>query len=285
VLHGDEPGPLRPRGVVVAPPDQARTDPVLLERLLDGLASAPMLDPVTVGDLFDLVDAEGEDVGEPLVREVTASDARIGITASEVADARSSLQGLDAVVIPTGPTATPQLSDLVLLAEADGLATEERRRYLGAVGDGVAERLGSVRVVDGASFRLPDSEGTIPLTIVRDGGTPLSVRVLLESTKLEFDDATATQPGSVSYELELTNENTPLVVPVRVRSPGTFPLLITITSPDGRLELVRDQVTIHSTAFSGVGVALSAGAGLFLLLWWARHWRTVRRAKRLVPVP
>jgi hypothetical protein len=57
-----------------------------------------------------------------------------------------------------------------------------------------------------------------------------------------------------------------------------------VTSPDGRLELVRSEVTIRSTAFSGVGVALSVGAGLFLLLWWGRHWRTVRRARRLVPV-
>ena len=71
---------------------------------------------------------------------------------------------------------------------------------------------------------------------------------------------------------------------VRVLSPGTFPLFVTITSPDGSLQVLRTQVTIRSTAFSGVGVALSAVSGVFLLLWWGRHWRTVRRARHLVPV-
>ena len=27
---------------------------------------------------------------------------------------------------------------------------------------------------------------------------------------------------------------------------------------------------------------LSIGAGAFLLLWWARHWRSIRRDRRLV---
>ena len=30
---------------------------------------------------------------------------------------------------------------------------------------------------------------------------------------------------------------------------------------------------------------LSGGAGAFLLVWWARHWRTVRRRRRLVAAP
>jgi hypothetical protein len=44
----------------------------------------------------------------------------------------------------------------------------------------------------------------------------------------------------------------------------------------------RTLVQVRSTFVSGVGVVLSFGAGLFLLLWWARNWRTVRRARRLV---
>ena len=37
--------------------------------------------------------------------------------------------------------------------------------------------------------------------------------------------------------------------------------------------------------FSGVGIILSIGAGLFLLAWWAKHWRTARRARHLVEAP
>jgi hypothetical protein len=30
-------------------------------------------------------------------------------------------------------------------------------------------------------------------------------------------------------------------------------------------------------------LVLSIGAGLFLALWWARHWQTSRRSRHLVP--
>ena len=39
---------------------------------------------------------------------------------------------------------------------------------------------------------------------------------------------------------------------------------------------------MQSTAVSGVGVVLSVGAALFLMVWWARHWRRTRRSRKLV---
>lgn len=281
VLHGDEPGTAHPRGVVVAPPEDVHTDPLLLEGVLDGLFASPILEPVTLDTYFEQVVPEGAG-GEPLVRDLTPAEGRLGISAGEVEAARVRLQALLGTVDADRPE-TARLTDLVLLAQADGLTPSERRTYLAAASDRLSEEMGSVRILDRASFRLPDSEGTIPLTVVREGDEPLSVRVVLASDKLQFEDAPSTAANQISYDLDLTSENTPLVVPVRVRSPGSFPLLVTVTSPDGRVELLRSQVTVHSTAFSGVGLALSAGAGLFLLLWWTRHWRTVRRARRLVP--
>ena len=284
VLHGDQPGPLRPRGVVVAPPAGVAVDPDFLRTVLAGIDAAPILEPVTLDAYFRDVDPEGE--VERLVRTLAPSPATVtlGISAAEVEAARSRLVGYDSMVADQ-TQAVRALHDLTLLAEAGSLEPTDRRAYLAGVGAAVDRRLGRIGVVDGAAFRLPDSEGTIPLTIVQEGSQPLLVRVTLQSERLEFGSGDDRRVGQRSYDLELTSENTPLVVPVRVRSPGSFPLFVTITSPDGRLQVVRSQVTIRSTAFSGVGVALSAGAGLFLLLWWGRHWRTVRRARRLVPVP
>lgn len=282
VLHGDQPGPLRPRGVVLAPPPDTPVDPSFLRAVLAGIGASPILEPVTLDAYFRDVDPETEQ--ERLVRTLSVSTATLGISAAEVEAARSRLAGYDSMVADQ-TQAVRDLHDLTLLAEAEGLAPAERRAYLAGVGAALDRRLGRIGVVRGAAFRLPDSEGTIPLTIVQDGSQPLRVRVTLESERLEFGSGDDRRVGRHSYDLELTSENTPLVVPVRVRSPGSFPLFVTITSPDGRLQVARSQVTIRSTAFSGVGVALSVGAGLFLLLWWGRHWRTVRRARRLVPVP
>lgn len=282
VLHGDEPVALRARGVVLAPPTDATTiDAHFLRALLDGLATSPVLTPVTLATYFDEVDVQlVED--EQLVRTVSPGGEQLAISEAEVSAARSRLTGYSTMV--TGQAEELEaLADLTLLAEADGLDVGVRRSYLAGVGTGIDAGVGSVGVVDAGSFRLADSVGTIPLTLVQDGDDRLLVRVTLESEQLAFGPER--QVGRYAYDVELTSENTPLVVPVLVRSPGTFPLLVTISSPDERLQVARTQVTIHSTAFSGVGVALSAGAGFFLLLWWGRHWRTVRRAKRLVPVP
>src|SRR4029450_12407683 len=76
---------------------------------------------------------------------------------------------------------------------------------------------------------------------------------------------------------------TRLDVPVRARTSGAFTLDVRVTSPDGSIELDRSTFDIRSTAISGVGLVLSIGAGLFLLVWWARHWRPPPPSRPLMP--
>ena len=57
-----------------------------------------------------------------------------------------------------------------------------------------------------------------------------------------------------------------------------------VTSPDGELPLDDTRFTLRSTVVPGIGLALSILAAVFLLVWWARHWRTARRDRRLVEV-
>ena len=77
-------------------------------------------------------------------------------------------------------------------------------------------------------------------------------------------------------------QTTTIKLPVETRASGAFPLDVTITSADGALPVATTEYTVRSTAISGIGLALSIGAGLFLLVWWARHFRTARRARKLV---
>jgi len=69
---------------------------------------------------------------------------------------------------------------------------------------------------------------------------------------------------------------------VESKASGAFPVDVAVQSPDGSLVVGTARYTVRSTAISGVGLLLSIGAGAFLLLWWARHWRGIRRARRLV---
>jgi hypothetical protein len=88
----------------------------------------------------------------------------------------------------------------------------------------------------------------------------------------------------VLADLDLAPGTRTLTIPVQARASGTFNLRASLLTADGA-ELRRSRLTIRSTVFSGVGVVLSIGAGLFLALWWAKHWRTSRRARILVEAP
>jgi hypothetical protein len=58
---------------------------------------------------------------------------------------------------------------------------------------------------------------------------------------------------------------------------------VLVTSGDGSVVLDQSTFDVRSTAISGVGFALSIGAGLFLAVWWLRNWRNGRRSRHLVP--
>ena len=123
---------------------------------------------------------------------------------------------------------------------------------------------------------LTSSSGKVPLNLENRLQYPASVRIVLNSAKLDFPE------GSVIEETLAPAQTTTINLPVETRASGAFPLNVTITSADGTLPVATTRYTVRSTAISGVGLVLSIGAGLFLLIWWARHFRTARRARKLV---
>jgi hypothetical protein len=89
--------------------------------------------------------------------------------------------------------------------------------------------------------------------------------------------------GNVT-ELDLPPQNTTKTFPVQTRASGTFPLNVSVTTRDGHLPIRDARYTVRSTVFSGVGVFLTIGAGLFLAIWWITHWRRSRR-RPIRPAP
>ena len=112
----------------------------------------------------------------------------------------------------------------------------------------------------------------------------MHVVVTVRSDKLEFPEAGGSHPqNEITRKLDLVRRNETDRFAVQTRASGAFPLLVTLQSPDGSLVVSHTQITVRSTAASGVGLLLSAAAGLFLLIWWGRHFLNGRRAGKLVP--
>ena len=283
VLWGDQPG--RQRGVVVRQAGDGVPSREFLDTVLAGLEGSPLLAGVTLDRLFELVPSTIGADDEPLVRtlaEDQPAPTDLRPEARAVRDLRVAMSGYAGMVGDDAPE-LDLVARLALVGEAFDL---DRANRLARIDGGRAvldARVRLVTVVDQGSFRLTAREGTIPLTLVNQLGTPVRVALTLSSDRLDFPDDEPGPDTERSIDVVLDRENTSVPVEVRARTTGAFPVDITLTSPDGSLLVARSRLTVRSTGASGVGVILSTAAAAFLAVWWASHWRTTRRAKRLVP--
>ncbi len=96
----------------------------------------------------------------------------------------------------------------------------------------------------------------------------------LDSDKLVFPDGT-------DRDLRLEpGKNSTVRIAVETRSSGTFPMFMTVTTAGG-LPIQTSEVTVRSSFVSGVGVFLTVGAIVFLVVWWGWDIRRRRRRRRL----
>lgn len=297
VLAGDE--PVLQRGAVLAVPGGEALDPRFLDVLLAGLEAAgiapvgaagpaPLVEPVTVGELVDLVDPAaqgggavdpdrgppGSDPDEVLVRSMIAEPvASLGAFPARRADAEADIVSLEATSGP-GP-ATAALRTRLLVAGADGLTAAERTARIESLRGDVRAALLGVSLPDPQVLSLTAREGTVQVTLGNTSGRPLTVRLEFGASRLEFPS----EPDG-AVDILLDEESTRVDLAVRARGSGDARLDLRLATPDGRIELARSGVTVRTTAVSGVGVALSVAAAGFLVVWWTRTIVRERRAKR-----
>lgn len=269
VLFFDAPGS-RQRGVVVLPPRDWVPTSAFLDATLAGLGASPVLRPVTLNTLFDRVPVP-TDRGRPRTRTLAATET-VSLPVGEIRRARTAAQALTSVTGPDNAMAV-NLNDAVLVAEAADMRSRERRRRLDDVHERVASEAAKIKMVAARTVTLTARRGRIPITVNSATGYQAKVVVSLSSSKLLFPDGSSTT-------VELDRPNTTARFTVQARTSGSFPLRVRVTSPDGQLIIGETRLSVRSTAASGVGILLSAGAAAFLAVWWARHAFGRRRASR-----
>lgn len=79
--------------------------------------------------------------------------------------------------------------------------------------------------------------------------------------------------GGRDRAVVLTPGTNRIEIPINVRTSGEFTVAIDIRSSDDQVAVTDTRIRIRSSVFSGVGVVLLIGAGLFLLVWWTRTLR------------
>jgi len=265
--------PAEPRAVVVHLPPDADLDPASAAVAVNALADGQAVRAVPLPQIFDTVPpGEGGPPTVTLAAHEVSEDLRP--IAGSLTSAHERVNGLGGLV--GDPALASSLQQSLLVSTGTDTPDEQRPAYVDRVNTALNTVSGAVTLPDKFRITLTSRSSTIPIALSNLTNQNLKVLVTLDSDQLEFPDGTVV-PAS------LEPGTTRLEVPVRVRTSGAFTLDVTVTSPDGSIVLDTSTFDVRSTAISGVGLTLSIGAGLFLLLWWGRHWRSTRRSRHLMP--
>jgi Family of unknown function (DUF6049) len=263
--------PAIPRGVAVRVPGDAAIDPATVADALNGLSDGQVVQAVPLDQVFDVPPDPSGPTTASLERHRVTDDL------AEIAGPlRRARRGVSGVAGTVGSGGGGSLTRSLLLATGTATPDDQRPAYVERVTSALGSVSGAVVLPDQFRITLTSRTSTIPVNITNNSSQPLKVLIEFDSGQLEFLD------GAVITR-DLPPGATRLDVRVRALTSGAFPMGITVMSPDRSIVLDRTTFDIRSTAVTGVGFVLSIGAGLFLAVWWARHWRSSRRSRHLVP--
>lgn len=265
-LASTGPGPTGTPGVVVTiDPDTVAAES--LQIVGDALAfGSPFFRSTTVNDLLDAApDPARTELLEP-------SDVALGSYPLRVRQAQTSLDSYRSMVGARPDLIAPYEVTLAVSGAAD-LDLAQRQQDAASVQSGLQEPFTAISIPAKDSVTLGARNAQFPLGIESTLDYPVKVVIQLESNdRLDFP----------SNRIEATVEpgRQVVTIQVRTRTAGNTPVRITVRSPDDGVTLAEGQYTIRSTAVSGVGILLTIGAALFLVLWWGRHWHRTRKARK-----
>jgi hypothetical protein len=269
--------PSEPRGVVLASPNDWTPDVPTMTLLLRDLTDNPLVRPATLDTVFSEVPPADAN-GAALQRQLAPVEppTRLPLEASEYLQAVRELTAYAAMVGRNDPSVSAGQQALLLSLSTEN-ARPEALAYLHTITTKLDALTGGITTTAKA-LTLTARKASLPLSFQNNSGRAgVRVRVHLDSPKLVF-------PKGPDLLVVLPIGHTTVEFPVEARASGTFAMTITLESPGGALQLGSPtRVTIRSAVFSGIGIALTLGALLFLAGWWGNHfWRT-RRARRRAP--
>ena len=277
VLYFDHPG--RPAGVVVAPGRSWAPNRAALTALFDALASSPIVRVAQLDDVF-AVPVANDARRRPLARTIATGAEPPSLPVADIRTARRHIDGFGSATAPSSPV-VGRLGRSLLVSMSSDLRVRERAAHIQGVEKQLDGELARIRLPRSRSFTLTGRDGEIPITIRNDAGYPIKARLVISgSDALRFRGNDARD-----VDLALDRVNTTHRLELTALTSGSFDVTVRLLSPDGALDLGPEEGTkyrVRSTATSFVGIALSAVAGVFLVIWWANHLR--RRSPKLVGV-
>ncbi|MHB1969155.1 MAG: hypothetical protein ACYCPK_02825, partial [Acidimicrobiales bacterium] len=261
-LHYEAPNAPAPRAVVLVA-SLARTSPTLIDDLAAGLAHDPFVRTTTLTPLFDarLVGADGAPATRALapVGPSTWTGRNVTSLLSVIGEVNSFAQA-----VRSGPVATALR---VAVASAEQVGSPALRQAAIARAQAALDAQLGLVTIDASTITLAGPGNALPVTIHSSAGYDLAAVVHVSAEGLTF-------PKGSAVAVNLNAPTVSVDVPTARATASSVTLEVTLTTPNGQLELARSAVQVRIAGTSVVGYLLTALSLLVLAWWW---WRTTRR--------
>jgi len=269
------------RGVAIANPAQWDADNTFVTAVLAGLRGNPLLAPTTVEGLLQAVPVATDDQadGEPVFRQLEAYTPPLPpVSAAQYAQGVRNRDAVEELVKsssnPRVQNADRALATSLATAWANPAGRKDAVALLDSIAGSVASVLDQVEVQPTSTITITSSKAEIPISFRNKGADEITVALQLESDRLLF-------PEGATREITLPpKHNTTVRVAVETRGSGTSDVNMTVTTSGGLAigDPNGTTIKVRSSFVSGVGVFLTVGAIVFLVLWWG--WDIHRRRKK-----
>lgn len=225
-----------------------------------------VVDPAEVGSLAPISQRQG---GRDLVWERTLLAPEITPNVQGVAERLSIARPLVddyAAIMPADDPIAAREAVVIQRSLDRSVSPGQQEELLDASISRMETDLDKISASEPRTLRVTARRTPIPLRFTNDTGRPIRARLRLESPRLDFVD------GNLQ-ELTLQPGLNRLDVDVEVRASGQFTMQADLIAPNSDRVLASTRQQVRSTTFSGVGLLLSGGALLFLVVWWSRTLR------------
>ena len=210
--------------------------------------------------------ASAEEIPQPVTADIQrARDVLRDLQAATVKDATANLEPVD-------------LLDPLRLGLLRGVSSAWRdqpnqaRQVTEQERGRLDELLGSVQIVQSPGpYSLAASNSPLLITVSNELPVGVQVRLILSET-------VGLRAGAVGLQLVPARSTRQFVIPAKVSRAGQFSVDVRLSTPGGTPLGEPSTLQVRSTAFGTVTVALTAGAGVVLILLVTR--RIVRRVRR-----
>lgn len=246
----------------------------LFRRLFSGLAHAPWLRMRTPAQgLADSV--------APVTRHPVQALGRLhDDPGTGYFDALSAAGAEVASFDQIGPPANllDRLSNNVLVAQSrlwwgDAALQTRGRSFADESAATAREELSKIDIGGVPEITMTSRSEDVPLVVFNDTGYPVDVLIHLSAQSLGLDR---------TLHERVTTRTQQVSVRITAKTSGIDPLQVILETPDGRV-IQTKTIRIRSTNFNEVALAITLGAGIFLLLFYMLRGVRRRRSARSEP--